>query len=87
MYKTYHKFIKSEINNTNIKERTIVCLAQNNQTICTKKSNHVLFYNCIDNNIFAIDWGNNYVSTFEEYKNALKGEKISRGQKISLKFR
>lgn len=39
---------------------------------------------CIDNNIFAIGWGNNYVSTFEEYKNALKGEKISRGQKISL---
>ncbi len=41
---------------------------------------------CIDNNIFAIGWGNNYVSTFEEYQNALKGEKISRGQKISLPF-
>lgn len=39
---------------------------------------------CIDNNIFAIGWGNNCVSTFEEYQNALKGQKISRGQKISL---
>ena len=29
---------------------------------------------CIDNNIFAIGWGNNYVSTFEEYQNALKGQ-------------
>lgn len=39
---------------------------------------------CFDNNIFAIGWGNNYVSTFEEYQNALKGQLISRGQKISL---
>lgn len=39
---------------------------------------------CIDNNILAIGWGNSLVDTFEEYKNALQEQKISRGQKTSL---
>lgn len=40
---------------------------------------------CIDNNIFAIGWGNNYVDTFEDYLNTIDWTTISRGQKTSLK--